>query len=176
MFNKKNSYPWIAAIPGQALAYLVIEAVLSVAVVLLEQLNVFVLPAVWFLALHVVVLAILVIRIIMLFGGAEHIEARGEEVKQKVRSLRLLQTDVETLASQATNEHLKRGLAGLVESIRFSDPMSTVALAPLEGAIEANVAELRLAMGNNDASKAEALIEKISLLLEERSRKCRVLK
>ncbi len=52
-----------------------------------------------------------------------------EKVNQKVFYIRELQADVEMLAEQEQNPEIKTSLTRLAEKIRYSDPMSNVALA-----------------------------------------------
>lgn len=190
VIDHKDSYPWLLALPKTALTYLIIELIISAVVVLLEQLAKWNANAVglmeligklnlasgWYVLIHAALLLIFVIRIIALRGGQEHIEARGEQVRKKILSLKLLQADVELLASEASDEGLKKDLSALAEAIRFSDPMSADALTPLEGAIEAKVAKLKLAISDNILKNADVIIKEVNLLIEERNKKCKLLK
>ncbi len=190
MNDQRKSYPWLAALPAAALTYLIIELAISAIVVLVEQLakwnkgaegfialigKLHLAPG-WYVLIHAVLLMVFVIRVIVLRGGQEHIEARGEEVRQKTFSLGLLRADVETLASRANDGAVKKELATLAEAIRYSDPMSAQSLLPLEGMIEAKVAELRHAVEAGGTDDAFALVKEVLLLIEERNRKCKLLK
>lgn len=92
------------------------------------------------------------------------------KVNQKVFYIRELQADVEMLAEQEQNPEIKTSLTRLAERIRYSDPMSNVALADLEAKIQEKVTALRTA-----DYKLEIIAE-LDLLLAERNRKAKILK
>lgn len=176
VINRERSYPWVAALSVAALTYLIIELVVSTAVVLPAQLGIWTLPIAWFVLIHATVLSFFAIRIIMLLGGAHHIEARGDVVQHKVLALRSLQSDVEIAAAQAGDETLKKTLMKLAEKIQFSDPMSHASLATLEMKIEEKIADLKRIVLKNESERALAAIQDIELSLDERNRKTRLLK
>lgn len=174
MLNKKGMYPWIAALPSAALTYLIIEIIVSAVVVVLEQLYVFALPFVWFIVIHVALLAIFSIRIVMLRGGAEHIEKTGEKVGPKVQHIKSLQADIELLISQTDDAALQAKIKALAEMVRYSDPMSAPELAPLEQQLAIKVGELKASLA--DPEKAAIVIGVAEQILEERNKKCKLLK
>ena len=102
--------------------------------------------------------------------GRDEIKRVEVKVQKKVFYIRELQTEVELLAAAETDVDIKTALAQLAEKIRFSDPMSNEQLADLENKISAKVLELKTA-----ANKKEVIAE-ITLLLDERNRKCKFLK
>lgn len=102
-------------------------------------------------------------------GGSE-IKRVEEKVKTKVFYLKELQTEVELLADKEADSTIKAALTQLATKIRFSDPMSSPQLANLEATITAKVQELK-----KSNSKGEIITE-ITLLLEERNKKCKILK
>lgn len=100
-------------------------------------------------------------------GEIERVEAR---VQSKVFRIREMQTEVELLANAEKDAAAKAALAQLAEKLRFSDPMSDELLADLENRIGAKIAELSTAVDKT------AIIEELNSLLEERNRKCKILK
>lgn len=102
--------------------------------------------------------------------GRSEIERVEAKVQKKVFYIRSLQVDVELLANKETNAEIKVALTQLAEKIRFSDPMSHEQLADLEAQIATNVSDLKTA-----TNKAEIIIEILSLL-DERNKKCKILK
>ena len=74
------------------------------------------------------------------------------------------------LEEQEQNPEIKISLTKLTEKIRYSDPMSNVALADLEDRIREKVTALRTA-----DHKLEIIAE-LDLLLAERNRKAKILK
>lgn len=116
------------------------------------------------------VLGISVICLISADVARDEINRVEEKVNQKVFYIRELQADVEMLAEQEQNLEIKTSLTRLVEKIRYSDPMSNVALADLEARIREKVTALR-----TDDHKLEIIAE-LDLLLAERNRKAKILK
>lgn len=102
--------------------------------------------------------------------GREEINRVEEKVEKKVFYIKSLQVDVEMLASAETDAETKAALTKLAEKIRFSDPMSSEALADLEAEIAANVKELKTA-----ENKAE-IIKVLDSLITERNKKAKLLK
>ena len=92
------------------------------------------------------------------------------ELKQRVFYIRELQADIKLLADNETNADVKKALTQLAEKIRFSDPMSNEQLVELEGKISAKILELKTA-----ANKVEVIAE-LNSLLDERNKKCKILK
>lgn len=102
--------------------------------------------------------------------GRGEIDRVSAKVQEKTFYIRELQADVEMLEEQEQNPEKKISLTKLAEKIRYSDPMSNVALADLEDRIREKVTALRTA-----DHKLEIIAE-LDLLLAERNRKAKILK
>lgn len=102
--------------------------------------------------------------------GRDEIERVEAKVQNKVFYVRELQADIELLADSETNSNVKTALTQLAEKIRFSDPMSSEQLADLENKISVKAMELKTA-----ANKVEIITE-LTSLLDERNKKCKILK
>lgn len=103
-------------------------------------------------------------------SGRNHIDRVQENIQEKVFYLRALQSDVEVLALRQADPALRASLDHIAQLLRYSDPMSHVSLAPLEDDIRAKIGLLA------DAPDIGKAIDEIVLLLDERNRKCRILK
>ena len=103
-------------------------------------------------------------------AGRNEIERVEAKVQKKVFYIRELQADVELLADAETEADTKAALIQLAEKIRFSDPMSSEQLADLENKISSKVAELK-----TTSSQLE-IITDLNSLLDERNKKCKILK
>ena len=103
-------------------------------------------------------------------AGRNEIERVEAKVQKKVFYIRELQVDVELIAAAETDTDTKAALTQLAEKIRFSDPMSNEQLADLENKISAKVLELK-----TEANKVEVITE-LTSLLDERNKKCKILK
>ena len=102
--------------------------------------------------------------------GREEIIRVEEKVKSKVFYIKSLQVDVEMLAETESDTTTKAELTKLAEKIRFSDPMSSDALAEIETEIADKIKEIKT---SNDRL---ALIAVTSALVEERNKKAKILK
>lgn len=102
--------------------------------------------------------------------GRSEIERVEDKVQKKTFFIRSLQADIEMLANAEPDTEVKAELLRLAEKIRFSDPMSHDRLADLENQITDKVAELKSCMDRT------AVINDLNSLLDERSRKCKILK
>lgn len=103
-------------------------------------------------------------------AGRNEIERVEAKVQKKVFYIRELQADIELMGDTETGADIKTALTQLAEKIRFSDPMSNEQLADLEHKISTKVAELK-----TSSSKLEIITE-LNSLLDERNKKCRILK
>lgn len=102
--------------------------------------------------------------------GQNEILQVEEKVQRKVCYIKELQVNIELLAGNEADKEIKNALILLGEKISFSDPMSDERLAYLENEISDKIIELKTA-----TNKAE-IISKINLLLDERNKKCKILK
>lgn len=103
-------------------------------------------------------------------AGRDEIERIEAKVQKKVFYIRELQADVELLADNESDPAVKTALLQLADKIRFSDPMSNEQLADLENKISIKAAALKTA-----SSKLEIITE-LNSLLEERNKKCKIMK
>ena len=121
----------------------------------------------------VVCILILGISAICLIGtetGREEINRIEHKVSKKVFYIKSLQIDIEMLAKVEADADTKTALTNLAEKIRFSDPMSDELLAELETKISNKFEELK------SAEQKSTIINELTLLIEERNKKCKLLK
>lgn len=102
--------------------------------------------------------------------GRDEIDRIDTAVQKKVFYIKGIQSEVELLAEKEPDSATKTALLQLAEKVRFSDPMSNEALAALEEKITSSIAGL-----GNSADKEDSIAQ-IALLLDERNKKCRLLK
>lgn len=116
------------------------------------------------------VVAIAAIFMISADIGRTEIERVEQKVQGKVFCIKNLQVDIEILASAEKDTKTKEQLEQLAEKVRFSDPMSSEQLASLEEKISLAVENLK------SSDNKLKIIEELNLLLDERNRKCKILK
>ena len=123
-----------------------------------------------YLVICTAIAAIAAIFMIAADAGRTEIEKVEQKVQGKVFYIKNLQVDIEILASAEKDAKTKEQLEQLAEKVRFSDPMSSEQLASLEEKISLAVENLK-SSGNK-----MKIIEELNLLLDERNRKCKILK
>lgn len=116
------------------------------------------------------ILGISAIRLISAEVARNEINRAEDKVNQKVFFIRELQADVEMLAQQEQNPETKTALIKLAEKIRYSDPMSSEALADLEAEISEKITTLKT------VADKQNMIQEIELLMTERNKKTKMLK
>lgn len=159
--NKFLSYP----VPHIGIVYLVVQLLAFVVFLFLPTA-----PA-WIAAVVCAVIAgIAAICMIAADTGRNEIERVGTTVRTKVSYIKSLQGDVELLVNHESDPATRAALAQLAEKIRFSDPMSYEHLADVETQIAVKVSELKAA-----ANKDE-IVNEIYLLLDERNKKCKIMR
>ncbi len=128
------------------------------------------------LAAELVILALYLMAVVGLALGGGLTGRQEQAANRKVSALRLLQSDLETIHQEVQDGELKKSIASLAEAVRYSDPISNGELQDLEDRILSNVQLLREDVDIQDNQRAMDRVEKLRRLLEERNRKCRILK
>jgi hypothetical protein len=169
-----KSYPWATAIPVATVQYLVTEVIVSVVIVLLQQLDVFNLPVKWFVVIQAVILAIFTIRIISLRAGKEIIETREAVIQEKVSGWKSLVVDVEAIAKSAPE--FAKDLKPVIDAVKYSDPMSNPQLAEYENAIKGSVIRLSRAAQSKEADKVSELCVTLQRQVMDRNNRAKLLK
>jgi hypothetical protein len=153
--------------------YLVIQIILGLAEMILDFIPI---PFQFGIAANAILLGVCLLGLITVEAAKDEIARIDEKIKEKVFYIKSLQADVETLISRAQDDSLKKMLKDLVETIRYSDPMSNPQLAVIENKIEAKAAILAEAVGNADGDSIKTLCNEMQQLFAERNRKCKLLK
>lgn len=99
-----------------------------------------------------------------------------EKVKERTFFIKSLTVDAENLISRAKSEAVKAECKKVYEAVRYSDPMSSNALASIESEITITFAKLSEAVVSEDSEKVMTLAGEIIILLGDRNKKCRFLK
>ena len=94
----------------------------------------------------------------------------------KVGFIRMLTADVEDAMSRAADPKVKDALLELSEQIRFSDPMSSGALESCESRISEMIFAISEKAKDGDSQELIDMINEVSRLVEDRNRRCKLLK
>lgn len=100
------------------------------------------------------------------------IEVQDIKLKKDVTLMRGLQSKVNQMANNSDGIEIKK----LAEEFRYSDPVSSDALAEAEADLVSVIDELQSAFVEGDDASVEPLCRKASVLLAERNRLCKLYK
>lgn len=123
------------------------------------------------MVIQVLILAAFLIVAITSLLARDTVQAIGDNVKQNVTNLKSVLVDVEMLASSCTDPELKQALNKLVDTVKYSDPMSTAAIELVEQRIMRKISELRVSMDNNQIPDALRVCKDLEMLYVERNKK-----
>ena len=104
----------------------------------------------------------------------EEVERQDVQLKINVQTMRALQSKSAALAGSCGDEETKKKLTDLADKFRYSDPVSSDALAAIEQDLTACVDELQNAVLEGDWDSAGLLIAKTETTLAERNRLCKL--
>lgn len=121
-------------------------------------------------------LAFNAIAIIKTSTAADIVTDTEERLNQNTTFIRSLTLDAEGLLKSSTDEGVKSAIKEVYEAVRYSDPVSSTALAPLENEINLKFSDLTEAVNKNEPDKIVCIANEITDLLAERSRNCKMFK
>lgn len=159
----------------KARSYLVLTAVISGIVLLLENLGVFTLPFLLHLVAQVAAVLVIGIGVTQLNLGKSHIEAVGAKVAEARGALVNLVTDVNALKNRVeelpedAQPKVRKAIADVSDALRYSDPISTPAVRELDGRIASGVAALGRAVSAKQADEALNLAKTLLADIKERN-------
>ena len=110
------------------------------------------------------------IGLISVNAVVDEIQTLDKKLKTDVKLMRNLQAKVSQIASQSGEP----AVAKLAEEFRYSDPVSSAAIADAEADLAAAVDELQAAFVDEDKEAVAQLCGKITALLSERNRLCKL--
>lgn len=123
----------------------------------------------------VVSLGVNAVAIVKAKTAAELVSEVGDRVKMNTIFIKSLTVDAESLMARAIGNEAKVAAKKVYEIVRYSDPMSNAALSGVETQITLKFNEFSKAAisGEGDVTR---LAEEIMVLLNDRNKKCKLLK
>jgi hypothetical protein len=170
LLENSRDYPWAAAIPQQAWAYLGVTTSISIVAVIVDQVKNQKIPVLWFIFVQAVILLIFVIRLIMLSAGKKEIERVGEKVKESTFDWKMLIADVEALAMRCPE------VKPLVEAVKYSDPVTSQKIAESDEKIRAGFTELENVVNSGNADRVGELVTALQSKIKDRNNRVKLLK
>ena len=127
-------------------------------------------PAWLAVLVYAAMLGATVIGLVSADAVVETIHTQDGKLKKNVAFMRVLQSKANQMAAQSSLPEVKR----FSEDVRYSDPVSSDALAEIERDLSAAVEELQSAIVDGDNGAALQLVKKADNLLKERNRLCKL--
>lgn len=130
-------------------------------------------------------LGIIICLLVVAFGGISAAMAQtassvvsdiDTKVKNKTFFIRTLIVDIETLMARSKLPEIREEVDKVYEAVRYSDPMSNEALAGVETQITLKVSELTDGIEKNDVELVKKAAREIVILINDRNKKCKLLK
>ncbi len=122
------------------------------------------------------VLAFNAVAIIKANVAAEIVSDIDDKIKAQTAFVKLSTVEVQNILNRAKTDEVKAECKKVYEAIRYSDPMSSPALAEEEAEISAKIRELKAAVLSGEDETAISTAEELVLLIKERNNKCKLLK
>lgn len=149
--------------------YLVVQMVLSLVLMLVS-------PGIKVaVILELIPLALFAIAAVSSLLGRNVTESQEQRARTKIGYLQELERELAGCIERCSDESLRRQISELKESVHFSDPMSSEALADLEGQMLVLAGQMRSEIGSNPEQASQSCCQ-LGMLLRERNRRCIQLK
>lgn len=123
---------------------------------------------------YAIALGAAVIGLISAEAVVEEIHVQDAKQKKNVSLMRGLQSKVNQMAAQCDNPDAAAVVKAFAEEMRYSDPVSSDALAEIEADLSVAVDELQVAIVEGDSDITKQLCRKATGLLAERNRLCKL--
>lgn len=126
------------------------------------------------IVLYAVFLGVFAIGFIAADTMKDEIERQDVVHKANVGTMRAMQSKAVFIAGQCEDAETKKALDAFAELLRFSDPVSSPAVADIEENLTGLLEELGNAVIDKDYSAAKTLCAKATSLLADRNRMCKL--
>lgn len=120
--------------------------------------------------LYAIGLGVAVIGLVSADSVVEQICGLDDKLKMDTTMMRALQSKVSQIAAQYNHD----AIIALADEMRYSDPVSSSALAEAEADLAAMIDQLQAAVVDGDYAVVGQLCQKASSLLAERNRLCKL--
>ena len=114
------------------------------------------------------------IGLISVEAVVEEIRVQDVKLKKDVAFMRGLQSKVHQMAAQCNNSDAATAVKQFAEELRFSDPVSSEAIAEIEADLRVAVDELQSAVVDDDSNAIKQLCRKASAILAARNLLCKL--
>lgn len=122
------------------------------------------------------ILVFYIIAIVSAKAAADLVGNIDKKIKVKTLFIKSLTVNAESLMARATDAEMRVLTKRVYEAVRFSDPMSDDALSGIEGQITIKFTEFQNAVQCGNIDSSNMLSNELIILLNDRNKKCRLLK
>lgn len=122
------------------------------------------------------VLAFSVLSVVQAQAAALVVEDVDTKIKDRTFFIRSLTVDLESLMARVTVQEIADDVKKVYETVRYSDPVSNEALFGVETQITLKVNELQEEIEKMDFDKVKRIAREVVILLNDRNKKCKLLK
>lgn len=122
------------------------------------------------------VLGFTTISVIKATVAADIVSDIDDRVTTETTFIKMITVDAQNLIKRANAPMLKNQCEKIYEALRYSDPMSNVALADIEQRIKEEFGALTDAVIADDLDATESSVKELTTLIAERNNKCKSLK
>lgn len=123
-----------------------------------------------------VVLAFTAIGVLKAQAAADIVESKDAELKAQTFFIKGITSDAAGLQSRAATDALRAECKKVYEALRYSDPMSSERLSSIESQIAAAFNAFAGAVDGEDETAAAETVKRLLDLIEDRNRRCRLMK
>lgn len=172
VFGKEKADGVFLGVPVLHISYIGTVAMLIVSVVFTAiKMPAFISAIVCFLILAFTALAVIKATV-----AAEMVQNLGQKVKEKTLFVKMLTVDADSVMSRAKSDAVKAEAKRVYEAIRYSDPMSSEALSGVESQITLKFDSFAQSVDEDDYELAKANADELLILINDRNKKCKMLK
>ncbi len=126
------------------------------------------------LIVALIIMALYAVAVLKAAAAAEIVEEIDEKVQAKTTFIRTLTVDAQTLLSRAKSEPVKAACKKVFEAVRYSDPMTSDALADVENRIRTEFNAFTDAVLSDNADAVNASADELLTLIKERNSRCKM--
>jgi hypothetical protein len=173
VFGKEKADGVFLGVPVLHISYVGTVAMLIVSVIFTAIPK---MPAFVSAIVCLLILAFTALAVIKATVAAEMVQNLGQKVKEKTLFVKMLTTDADSVMARAKSDAVKAEAERVYEAVRYSDPMSSEALSGVESQITLKFDSFSQAVDDDDYELAKANADELLILINDRNKKCKMLK
>lgn len=151
---------------------LIVSLVLSIATTFMED----DIPTWIVYIIGALIFGVFTILILLVDSTRDRIVNFEEKADQQTIQVRSFRVNVDSILRRVTDPELKNIVHRLSETAKYSDPVSSEELYPVEAEITRKINELYNAVESNDIYSAKAIANEAIILFQDRNAQCKLYK